>query len=189
MTGIRMARARWAILRRRSAAAVVCAVVAAMATVVGAGSASAATPVGSVVGWGVASSGVQAVPATFAGATAICAEGWSYAGAVTPSGSVVLWGQPSPGVAAVPSGLTGVVSLRCDATAVLALKADGTVVAWGDNASEVNVPAGLSGVKAVAAGSGGVPIPGMQRHGESDGGARPASRWRPMPAGQSPGPP
>jgi len=35
----------------------------------------------------------------------------------------------------------------------LALKSDGTVVAWGDNSSgEATVPSGLSGVVAIAAG-------------------------------------
>jgi alpha-tubulin suppressor-like RCC1 family protein len=56
----------------------------------------------------------------------------------------------------VPAGLSGVKEVAAgNATSFsLALKSDGTVVAWGDNqAGETTVPAGLSGVKEVAAGN------------------------------------
>ena len=54
---------------------------------------------------------------------------------------------------AVPAGLSGVVAVAAGSSHSLALKADGTVVAWGDNDfGQSDVPAGLSGVVAVAAG-------------------------------------
>jgi transcriptional regulator of NAD metabolism len=54
----------------------------------------------------------------------------------------------------VPAGLSGVTSIAAGTGHNLALKSDGTVVAWGDNSSgQINVPAGLSGVTSIAAGS------------------------------------
>ncbi|NBW96213.1 MAG: hypothetical protein EBR28_05685, partial [Planctomycetia bacterium] len=53
----------------------------------------------------------------------------------------------------MPAGLADVIQISACSDNVLALKADGTVVAWGDNTyGQSSVPAGLSGVKAVAAG-------------------------------------
>lgn len=53
----------------------------------------------------------------------------------------------------VPPDLNGVVAIAAGASHCLALKSDGTVVAWGDNTyGQTNVPAGLSNVIAVAAG-------------------------------------
>jgi hypothetical protein len=55
----------------------------------------------------------------------------------------------------VPIGLNGVVAIAAGWSHSLALKSDGTVVAWGDNsAGQTNVPAGLTGVVAIAAGAG-----------------------------------
>jgi len=54
----------------------------------------------------------------------------------------------------VPLDLTNAVSLAAGASHVLALRADGTVAAWGDNSSrQCIVPAGLANVVSVAAGS------------------------------------
>jgi hypothetical protein len=53
----------------------------------------------------------------------------------------------------VPPGLTGVIAISAGESDSLALKSDGTVVAWGlDAQGESDVPAGLSGVTAVSAG-------------------------------------
>jgi alpha-tubulin suppressor-like RCC1 family protein/subtilisin-like proprotein convertase family protein len=61
----------------------------------------------------------------------------------------------------VPAGLTGVIAvadyleLQGEVVQHLALKSDGTVVAWGDNSSgQLDVPSGLSDVVGIAAGLG-----------------------------------
>lgn len=51
----------------------------------------------------------------------------------------------------IPAGLTGVVDIAGGVGHSLALKSDGTVIAWGSNFyGETNVPAGLAGVVAIA---------------------------------------
>jgi alpha-tubulin suppressor-like RCC1 family protein len=53
----------------------------------------------------------------------------------------------------VPAGLNNVIAVAAGAAFSLALKADGTVVAWGDNsAGQLNVPGGLAGVMAIDTG-------------------------------------
>jgi alpha-tubulin suppressor-like RCC1 family protein len=55
----------------------------------------------------------------------------------------------------VPAGLSGVVALAAGDSDGMALKSDGTVVAWGQNyAGQANVPGGLGGVIAVSQGLG-----------------------------------
>jgi hypothetical protein len=78
--------------------------------------------------------------------------------ATTP-GTVVAWGCASFGdfgQCNVPSGLSDVTAIAAGSAHSLALKGDGTVVAWGcpgGDAGECNVPSGLSGVTAVSAGT------------------------------------
>ena len=65
---------------------------------------------------------------------------------LTP-GTVVGWGLQSP-----PAGLNQVVAVAGGRRHSLALKSDGTVVAWGDDSSgQSSVPSGLSNVIAIAA--------------------------------------
>jgi hypothetical protein len=52
----------------------------------------------------------------------------------------------------VPPGLSGVGAIAAGLNHTVALKRDGTVVAWGLNASWTTLPPGLSGVSAIAAG-------------------------------------
>ena len=69
------------------------------------------------------------------------------------AGAVVLWGYEGS-VTNVPPGLTNIVSVAAGLDHALALRADGTVVAWGDDNGygETLVPPGLSNVVAVSAG-------------------------------------
>ncbi len=53
----------------------------------------------------------------------------------------------------VPANLSNVVAIAAGAAYSLALKSDGTLLAWGDNTyGETNIPAGLSNVIAIASG-------------------------------------
>jgi hypothetical protein len=56
----------------------------------------------------------------------------------------------------IPDGLTGVTAIAAGYRHTVALKNDGTAVAWGDNnwAGQAMIPAGLTGVTAIAAGGG-----------------------------------
>jgi alpha-tubulin suppressor-like RCC1 family protein len=77
------------------------------------------------------------------------------AGAVTNSSlvsvaGVIAWGIPTD---YIPSGLISVKAIACGGSHNVALRADGTVVAWGDNVQgQTSVPSGLSNVVAIAAG-------------------------------------
>jgi hypothetical protein len=64
--------------------------------------------------------------------------------------TIATWGFIRP----PPPGLSNVVAIAAGAEHAAALKADGTVSAWGDNYyGQTNVPTGLSKVVAIAAGS------------------------------------
>jgi alpha-tubulin suppressor-like RCC1 family protein len=72
----------------------------------------------------------------------------------TPS-VLIAWGDDEFGYGQtnIPSGLTNVVAIAAGFYHSLAVRADGTVVAWGDNESgQTNVPSGLTNTVAVAAG-------------------------------------
>ena len=71
--------------------------------------------------------------------------------------TVVAWANnrvgPGFGAASVPVGLSGVVDIAAGGALNMALKQDGSVVAWGyDYDGRTNVPAGLSDVVAIAVG-------------------------------------
>jgi hypothetical protein len=68
-------------------------------------------------------------------------------------GIVAAWGLNESGQASVPSGLRDVVAIAAGDYHNLALKRDGTVVAWGGNYGQASVLAGLSDVTAIAAGT------------------------------------
>ena len=74
--------------------------------------------------------------------------------AQTAGGPVVAWGGVNEfGQLNVPSNLSGVKAISAGGVHNLALKEDGTVVAWGGNYyGQIGVPEGLSGVKAISAG-------------------------------------
>src|ERR1043166_8965661 len=60
---------------------------------------------------------------------------------------------PNLGQCIVPSDLTNVLAVAAGEAFSMALKSDGTVIAWGDNsAGQTNVPADLTNAVAIAAG-------------------------------------
>ncbi|OIR06289.1 immunoglobulin I-set domain protein [mine drainage metagenome] len=72
-------------------------------------------------------------------------------------GTVAQWSTYAGifGDSPMPAGLSSVEAIADGGDFALALRSDGTVVAWGDNSyGETSVPSGLSDVVAVAAGSG-----------------------------------
>jgi len=102
--------------------------------------------------------------------TAIAAGGY-HTVALKPDGTVVAWGYNEQGqTTGTPSTvppyiatanpvtlngqiLSGVVAIAAGDAHTVALKSNGTVVAWGNNGyGQTTVPAGLSGVVAIAAG-------------------------------------
>lgn len=63
------------------------------------------------------------------------------------------WGYYNFGTGAMPPGVTNVAQVSGGSQHVLALRYDGTVVAWGSNANgQTNVPTSLSNVVAIAGG-------------------------------------
>lgn len=69
---------------------------------------------------------------------------------------IIGWGQNGSGQLNVPADLTNVIALAAGDYHVLALRSDGSVVAWGGNEffyGETNVPSNLSNVVSIAAGS------------------------------------
>ncbi len=74
--------------------------------------------------------------------------------AQTPSGSLVVWGINSKGQTNIPSSLSGVTKVCAGPEYFVALKSDGTVVAYGDNTyGQTTIPpAASSGVVDIATG-------------------------------------
>ncbi|MBL9187944.1 MAG: hypothetical protein JNK23_10730 [Opitutaceae bacterium] len=110
---------------------------------------------GTVTAWGVNAQGQANVPAGLADVVAVTA-GAEISAALKRDGTVVGWGNTSY---RPPAGLTGIAAISSFGALTggqftVALRADGTVTAWGaNNAQQLAVPAGLSGVVAIAAGS------------------------------------
>ncbi|HYI15027.1 MAG TPA: hypothetical protein VEX37_06530, partial [Thermomicrobiales bacterium] len=69
------------------------------------------------------------------------------------SGAVVAWGNNDRGQTNVPAGLRDVAAIDAGPFRTVALKTDGTVVAWGEKFFDQTVPAGLSNVVAIDAGA------------------------------------
>lgn len=67
--------------------------------------------------------------------------------------NVVAWGDNTRGQINVPPTLSNAVAVAGGSSHSLALKRDGTVIAWGGYPGLTNVPPGLTGVMAIAAGS------------------------------------
>lgn len=75
--------------------------------------------------------------------------------ALTKGGTVtVLASKYAPVRSEIPAGLTDIVAISAGNSFVLAVKSDGTVVAWGSNVlGQCDVPSDLTGVVTVAAGN------------------------------------
>jgi alpha-tubulin suppressor-like RCC1 family protein len=119
-----------------------------------------------VVAWGAAPPSVTNIPPGLTNLVAISA-GSGYLLGLKSDGTVAVWGNPLPlrppwpikstnelvTVTNIPPGLANVTAIAAGEWHALALKADGTVVAWGDDRyGQTSVPAGLSNVVAIAAG-------------------------------------
>lgn len=77
----------------------------------------------------------------------------STAANATAAGNVVAWGS-DPGETDVPAALTTATAIAAGFYHNLALEADGSVVAWGDDGfGQSDVPAGLTAATAIAAGA------------------------------------
>lgn len=102
-------------------------------------------------GWNNSFSDPQKIPG-ITDAVAIAAGG--HVLAVRANGTVFAHGQYNhSGQLDVPFGLTGVTAVAAGQSHSVALKDDGTVVAWGSNYyGECNIPSGLNNVVAIAAG-------------------------------------
>jgi alpha-tubulin suppressor-like RCC1 family protein len=112
---------------------------------------------GTVVAWGDNSSGQSAVPAGLSNVIAIAAGEEHSLALKSDDRTIVAWGASDYGQTMVPGilrGITGLASGGWMGGHDLALKDDGTVLAWGRIACQFSswVPANLSGVVALAAG-------------------------------------
>src|SRR6478752_3154095 len=119
----------------------------------------ALTAAGHVVAWGANGARLERVPEAVSTAQVaqIATSTESYAGAVTRDGRVLTWGRKYSTATPldVPAGLSGVKQLAMTYTNAVALKADGSVVAWGQNEAVNAPPPGLTAT-AIAASTGAV---------------------------------
>jgi alpha-tubulin suppressor-like RCC1 family protein len=102
-----------------------------------------------------------------------------------PAGQVVVWGTNGwTAVSINGQPLTNVVAISAGTSHALALRSDGTVVAWGDNQfGQTSVPIGLSNVMAVAAG--GTHSLALKKNGSLVEWGDGDNRWIPARAGLS----
>ena len=123
----------------------------------------ALTANGKVVAWGSNADGQTNVPIGLTNVISIAAgssspgNGQSWGLALTSRGQVVGWGGNNFGQISLPTGLSNVEAIATGWYHSMALKADGTVVAWGAGGDasfgQTAVPAGLSNVVAIAGGN------------------------------------
>jgi alpha-tubulin suppressor-like RCC1 family protein len=114
---------------------------------------------GTVVAWGANNEGQTTIPQGLNNVVAISAA--MHCVALKSDGTVVVWGSNNPAVTNVPPGLSGVAAIAAGDyrgnPSTVAVRSNGTVVAWGwgSNATWVtNVPPGLTGVVQAAIGNG-----------------------------------
>jgi len=130
---------------------------------------------GTVVGWGDNTGGQTTIPANATNVLAIAAGGGSrytfqkvpgHSLALRVDGTVVGWGSNGDGQTTIPANATNVLAIAAGGAYIkdvwgiihpighsLALRADGTVVGWGNNDyGQTNSPASATNVVAIAAG-------------------------------------
>jgi len=130
----------------------------------------AAKPVaGRVVGWNYTAFVPSNLPPNLTNIIAIssCAGGNYYCQnlALRENGTVVAWGTNGSGQArtTVPAGVKNVIAIAAGGDYSLALKSDGTVYAW-QTTTLLSVPANVTNLAAIAAGSGGYSL-GLTKSG------------------------
>ena len=109
---------------------------------------------GTVAAWGRNNQGQLNIPPGLSNVVQIAASG-HYCLVLKGDGTVLAWGNYDGGAAiVVPPNLSNVVAIAAAELHCMALKADGAIVAWGNNsAGQLNVPAGLTNVVAIAGGN------------------------------------
>ncbi|MEJ0090192.1 MAG: hypothetical protein WDM80_10660 [Limisphaerales bacterium] len=132
----------------------------------------ALTSAGNVFGWGDSyygeatgvpsgngyySNGIVTLGAQILSNVVAIAAGSSHSVALKSNGTVVVWGNNTYGQTNVPAGLKNIVAIALGgnemANRVLAVKADGKLVAWGGGDAHLDVPTGLTNVMVAAVGS------------------------------------
>lgn len=108
---------------------------------------------GTVAVWGDDAAGQLNVPARADGSNRDCGRRPAHAGLEIQRDPSWRGDNNIYGALNVPAGLTGVIAIAGGGTHSVALKSNGTVVAWGNNSQgQTNAPTGLTGVTAIAAG-------------------------------------
>lgn len=113
------------------------------------------TTEGKVVGWGKNDAGQIAIPGDLTNVVAIAASAYN-SFALKDDGSVVAWGADLHNLKnGVPDPeVTRIKAIAAGDFHVLAITTDDRIIGWGDNSfGQLDVPSGLTNVKAVAAGS------------------------------------
>lgn len=105
---------------------------------------------GTVVAWGLNEQGQAVPPAGLTNVTSIEASpqgSTSYA--ITADATVRAWGRSDSGVTNIPSGLRNAIRLSAGADHCVALRSDGTLIAWGGGAP--SIPTNINNVVDIAA--------------------------------------
>lgn len=105
---------------------------------------------GSVIGWGVDTSGRATPPPEAQSGVVAITGGAFHSLALKSDGSVIGWGANTSGETTIPpAAQSGVVGIAAGSGVSLAVKSDGSVIAWGAANAITSLPVGLSSVIAV----------------------------------------
>lgn len=106
---------------------------------------------GNVICWGDDSSGQATTPLGVGSVVTKIAAGRRNSVALKRDGTVTVWGDNTFGQLTPPVGATNIVAISAGSDTILALRANGDVLSWGQM-SQATVPAGATNIKAIAAG-------------------------------------